>query len=195
MEFGRVLENRRSVRAFLPDALSEEQIERLLEAARLAPVGSAMYRDVHITVVRDQDKLMKLCEAAWKRFSSVEVVREIAGEADTDPEAGVHQPNLFYGAPVVFFLSHRRQTLQPGIEWANVTAIVHQMHLAAVDMGLGSCYMWGALESMRMFPELDHTALLELPEDFEPLLGLAVGYGADTPKTPRPRREIGVNYV
>lgn len=195
MEFENVLNNRRSVRAFRPDALTDAQIERLLRSACLAPVGSAMYRDVHITVMRDQEKLLKLCEAAWKRFSSVEVVREIAGEADTDPEAGTHRPNLFYGAPVVFFLSHRRQTLQPGIEWANVTAIVQQMHLTAADMGLGSCYMWGALESMRMFPELDHTALLELPEDFEPLLALAVGYPADDPKRERPRREIGVNFV
>ena len=194
MEFNSVLEQRRSVRAFRPDPLPQEQLDALLRAACLAPVGSAMYRDVHITVVRDQEKLLKLCEAAWKRFSSVEVVREIAGEADTDPEAGVHQPNLFYGAPVVFFLSHRRQTLQPGIEWANVTAVAQQMHLAAADMGLGSCFMWGALESMRMFPELDHTELLALPPDFEPLIGLAVGYSADTPKA-RPQREIGVNYV
>ena len=195
MEFENVLRLRRSVRAFRPDALSDEQIGRLLAAAKLAPVGSAMYRDLHITVVRSQEKLLRLCEAAWKRFSSVEVVREIAGEADTDPEAGTQRPNLFYGAPVVFFLSHRRQTLQPGIEWANVTAVAAQMHLAATDMGLGSCFMWGALESMRMFPELDHTALLELPENFEPLLGLAVGYPADGPKKERPRREIGVNRV
>ena len=194
MEFNSVLEQRRSVRAFRPDPLPQEQLDALLRAACLAPVGSAMYRDVHITVVRDQEKLLKLCEAAWKRFSSVEVVREIAGEADTDPEAGVHQPNLFYGAPVVFFLSHRRQTLQPGIEWANVTAVAQQMHLAAADMGLGSCFMWGALESMRMFPELDHTELLALSPDFEPLIGLAVGYSADTPKA-RAQREIGVNYV
>ena len=195
MEFEKVMENRRSVRAFRPDALTEEQIDRLLRAACLAPVGSAMYRDLHITVVRSQEKLLRLCEAAWKRFSSVEVVREIAGEADTDPEAGTQRPNLFYGAPVVFFLSHRRQTLQPGIEWANVTAVAAQMHLAATDMGLGSCFMWGALESMRMFPELDHTALLELPKDFEPLIGLAVGYPADAPKAERPQREIEVNYV
>ncbi len=195
MEFEKVMENRRSVRAFRPDALTEELLARLLRAACLAPVGSAMYRDLHITVVRDREKLLRLCEAAWKRFSSAEVVREIAGEADTDPEAGTHHPALFYGAPAVFFLSHRRQTLQPGIEWANVTAVAQQMHLAAVDMGLGSCYMWGALESMRMFPELDHTALLELPENFVPLLGLAVGYAAEEPKKERPRREIGVNYV
>ena len=28
--------------------------------------------------------------------------------------------------------------MQPGIEWANVTSIVSQMHLAATDLGLGS---------------------------------------------------------
>ena len=194
MEFETVLRNRRSVRAFQSTPLTAAQIDALLEAARLAPVGSALYRDLHITVVRDQEKLLRLCEAAWKRFSSREVVKEIAGEADTDLDAATNRPNLFYGAPAVFFLSHRRQTLQPGIEWANVSAVAQQMHLAATALGLGSCFMWGALESMRLFPELDHTALLELPEDFQPLLGLAVGYPADEPKA-RPRREIGVNYV
>ena len=194
MEFETVLRNRRSVRAFQSTPLTAAQIEALLEAARLAPVGSALYRDLHITVVRDQQKLLRLCEAAWKRFSSREVVKEIAGEADTDLDAATNRPNLFYGAPAVFFLSHRRQMLQPGIEWANVSAVAQQMHLAATALGLGSCFMWGALESMRLFPELDHTALLELPEDFQPLLGLAVGYPADEPKE-RPHREIGVNYV
>ena len=194
MEFETVLRNRRSVRAFQSTPLTAAQIDALLEAARLAPVGSALYRDLHITVVRDQEKLLRLCEAAWKRFSSREVVKEIAGEADTDLDAATNRPNLFYGAPAVFFLSHRRQMLQPGIEWANVSAVAQQMHLAATALGLGSCFMWGALESMRLFPELDHTALLELPEDFQPLLGLAVGYPADEPKA-RPRREIGVNYV
>ncbi|MBR6039991.1 MAG: nitroreductase family protein [Clostridia bacterium] len=76
----------------------------------------------------------------------------------------------------MIFVSHRKQQLQPGIEWANVTSVVNQMHLAATDLGLGSVYMWGALESMRMIPELDHTGLLQLPEDFEPLIALAVGY-------------------
>ena len=57
-----------------------------------------------------------------------------------------------------------------------MTSVVNQMHLAATDLGLGSVYMWGALESMRMIPELDHAELLQLPEDFEPLIALAVGY-------------------
>ncbi len=45
-------------------------------------------------------------------------------------------------------------------------------------------YVGGALESMRLFPELDHTDVLELPDGFESLIALAVGY---------PEKEIGDN--
>ena len=50
-------------------------------------------------------------------------------------------------------------------------------------MGLGSCFMWFALDSMRRIPELDFTGLLELPENYEPLLGLAVGHIDEPLKT------------
>ncbi len=33
-----------------------------------------------------------------------------------------------------------------------------------------------ALEAMRLFPEQDHTDALELPDGFEALIALAVGY-------------------
>ena len=52
------------------------------------------------------------------------------------------------------------------------------MHLAATALGLGSVFMWGSLEAMRVIPELDNTSILNLPEGFEPLIGLAVGYPA-----------------
>ncbi len=65
-----------------------------------------------------------------------------------------------------------------------MTTVTNQMHLAATNLGLGSVYMWGALESMRLFPELDHTDVLELPDGFEPLIALAVGY---------PEKELGNN--
>lgn len=195
MEFGKVMRLRQSTRAFLDTPLDEKQIAYLIEAANLAPVGSKLYRDVHITVIRDRALMRKLCEAAWVRFSSKEKLKEVSGDADvvaTDEKC----PDLFYGAPVVFMVSHRKQTLQPGIEWANVTSLVSQMHLAATDLGLGSVFMWGALESMRMFPEYDNTALLALPEGFEPLLGLAVGYPAKALSERAPTHgDITVNYL
>lgn len=196
MEFDRVLQMRRSTRKYTPQQIGDEQIAAILAAANRSPVGSNLYKDIHITVVQDQKKLLYLCEAAWKRFSSKARLKEIAGDTVTEEGAGAKTPNLFYDAPAVFFVSHRKQNLQPGIEWANVTTVTNQMHLAATNLGLGSVYMWGALESMRLFPELDHTDVLELPDGFEPLIALAVGYpekelGAE----PNRHTPISVNFI
>ncbi len=181
MKFNNVIDLRQSTRAFLPEQITEEELNVILHAAECAPVGSSMYQDIHITVVQNQELLLHLCEAAWERFSSKAKIAEVAGDAakKTDMKEGAFKPNLFYGAPTVIFISHRKQTIQPGIEYSNTSTIVNQMHLAAISLGLGSCYMWGALESMRMLPHLDHTDELGLPQDFEPLIALAVGYPKD----------------
>ena len=177
MEFEKLLSMRQSTRKYQDKQITQAQLKTILDAANRAPIGSNLYKDVHLTVVQDQNVLLKLCEAAWERFSTRQKVEEIAGDTlGKGDHPAEKRPNLFYGAPTVIFVSHRKQYLQPGIEWANVTSVLNQMHLAATDLGLGSVYMWGALESMRMIPELDHTDLLQLPEGFEPLIALAVGY-------------------
>ena len=94
------------------------------------------------------------------------------------------------------FVSHREQDLQPGIEWANVTSVINQMHLEATNLGLGSVYMWGALESMRMIPELDNTELLNLPKGFKPLIALAIGYPIDELKEHSTKhKNIAINRI
>lgn len=194
MEFEQLLMWRQSTRKYDDRHVTEEDIRKILAAANRAPVGSNLYKDIHITVVQNQEKLLYLCEAAWKRFSTKEKVKEIAG--DTADGEILKRPNLFYGAPTVFFVSHRVQDLQPGIDWANVTSVTSLMHLEATNLGLGSVFMWGALESMRLFPELDHTSVLELPEGFAPLIGLAVGYPAKALEPGKKRHApITVNFV
>lgn len=196
MEFEQVLSIRQSTRNYRKKQIEPEQIAAILAAANCSPVGSNLYKDIHITVVQDENKLLYLCEAAWKRFSSKDTVKEIAGDTVTEERAKEKTPNLFYGAPTVFFVSHRKQNLQSGIEWANVTTVTNQMHLAATNLGLGSVYMWGALESMRLFPELDHTDVLELPDGFEPLIALAVGYPEkELGKNPKRHAPISVNFI
>lgn len=194
MNFHQLLNLRQSTRKFKREPPGKGDIEKIIEAANHAPIGSNRYEDLHLTIVEDQQKLLYLCEAAWKRFSSNAKIREIAG--DTTSENAPKKFNLFYDAPVVIFISHRRQTAQPGIEWANAAVIATIMHLEATSLGLGSVFMWGALESMRLFPQLDHTAILELPEGFIPLLGLALGYPV-LPISPNKKEHlpIGVNYV
>ncbi len=194
MEFEELLALRQSTRKYSDKQISEEDIEKILSAAMHAPIGSNLYKDLHITIVQNQQILLKLCEAAWERFSSKQKLDDIAGDTITE-ESKKKRPNLFYSAPTVFFVSHRKQDLQPGIEWANVTSVINQMHLEATNLGLGSCYMWGALESMRMLPELDHTDLLQLPNGFVPLCALAVGYPVSPLHEKSVSHEISFNRV
>jgi nitroreductase len=175
MDFDEVLRKRRSTRAFLDEPISEGELEAVLLAGSNAPVGSNLHGDLHLTVLTDKTVMASLCQANQRRMADKAFTEKVIGEINlADDQAPQAKP--FYGAPVVIIVSHRRQDLQPGIEYANVTSLVQTMHLAATNLGLGSVYVWGILEAMRVMPELDGTAALGLPEDFEPLMGLMLGH-------------------
>jgi nitroreductase len=194
MDFNEVLKKRRSCRKFGNGQIAKAELDEILLAGINSPVGSNLCRDVHITVVQDKNVLEALCAASNKRLQDRVTLKKLTEEIDSEKDTPTMVP--FYGAPAVIIVSHRKQDLQPGIEYANVTSVVHTMHLAATNIGLGSVYVWGILEAMRLFPELDNSALLNLPDGFSPLMGLMVGY----PVKPPPERElkkdkIAVNYI
>lgn len=177
MDYFELLRYRRSIRKFTEEQISPNDLSAILAAANSAPVGSNLYRDIHLTVVQSRDILAELSEAAAKRWQDKAQMKKIVGET---PNVQLSQKayDPFYGAPTVIFVSHRKQDLQPGIEFSNVACVAYSMHLAAANLGLGSVFMWFALESMRELPELDNTAILKLPDDFEPLIGIAIGHPA-----------------
>lgn len=195
MEFAELLHYRQSTRRFTPNQIAQDELSAILAAANNAPVGSNMYKDIHLTVVQRRNVLDKLSDAAIKRWEDQEKMKKIAGD---NPNAGLGRKMMdpFYGAPTVIFVSHRKQDIQPGIEFSNVACVASFMHLAAADLGLGSVLMWFALESMREIPELDNTAILRLPDGFAPLLGVAVGYPAGGLNARGPQADkITVNYM
>ena len=96
----------------------------------------------------------------------------------------------------MIFVSHRKQDLQPGIEWCNAMNAAMFIHLKATEMGLGSCFGWGVLESERMFPQYAHNDLLDLPQDFEPLIGIMVGHPAAEGRVRKiPENRLSVNWI
>ena len=195
MDFFDLLRQRQSVRKFRPEQITKDQLDRILLAANQAPIGSNRREEVHLTVVQDRDVLARLARAAERRYAAMprhNAIFDKLRPGTINREVPAYDP--FYGAPTVIFVSHRRQDLQPGIEYCNVTSPVFSMHLAAQALGLGSVYMWFALESMRMMPELNCVDLLQLPPDFEPLLGLAVGYPAEALQQREEAKRLTVNY-
>ena len=195
MDYFELLRCRKSTRKFSEDQISQNNLSDILAAANSAPVGSNLYKDIHLTAVQSRDVLDRLSEAAAKRWEDKAKMKEIIGDT---PNIELSQKAFdpFYGAPTVIFVSHREQDLQPGIEFSNVACITHAMHLAAVNLGLGSVFIWGVLEAMREIPELDNTAVLNLPDGFKPLIGIAIGHpAAELSARDLKADKISINYL
>ena len=163
----KALRERRSIRKFKPEQITDEQLKAVLEAGTWAPTGMG-FQDPWIVAV--QNSQLK------ERISRMN--REIWG-CDIDP---------FYGAPtyVLVFASAPEK-------WANSvcdgTLVLGNMMNAAHAIGLGSCWINRERE---MFASEKGKALMKelgLPEGLIGIGALALGYPAVLPQHVKPRKE------
>ena len=162
----KALKERRSVRAFKPEQITDDELKTVLEAGTWAPTARGL-QDPWIVAVQNPAILKKICRmnaAVW-------------GREDIDP---------FYGAPtyVLVFGSAASTNAVP-----DGSLVLGNMMLAAHAIGLGSCWINRERE---MFATDEGKALmaeLGLPEGLIGIGALALGYPAAPPKDPKPRKE------
>ncbi len=159
MEFRDAMLARHSCRAYTDQPVDERELGMVLEAANAAPIGRRRYENVHLTVIRDKALLREITENA----------RKVMGDPEADP---------LYGAPVMILVSVREEEgqIRP-VNIANAACVVENMHLAAADLGLGSCYLWGAIQTIQQSFELMYK--LRLDEGFWPVSALILGCEAE----------------
>ena len=80
------------------------------------------------------------------------------------------------------------------VPYSNAAVIVENMSLAATDLGLGSCLIWGCIAGLNQKPEL--VARLGLPEGQVPSCGLVLGETAEILEEREiPADRISVSYL
>lgn len=176
--FIKLVERRRTIRKFLPDALPHGHVEKIIEAARLAPSGFNA-QPWEAVVVKDP---------AVKD----EITRILQGKED---DADISRTG-FAVAPVyiLFFGDTRVRPFAPGpvrtdektwdyIFNASLATGFEHMHLAATSLDLGA--MWVTASRLNGADE-KIKALLGLPGYLELFELLAVGYPNQTP----PKRKL-----
>jgi nitroreductase len=152
MDFYNVIKTRRSYRMYKPDVPEEEKIERIINAARLAPTWANM-QGMHYIVVKNPDKV----KAVWKAVNQKQKFEEapifIVGMIKESGSGQNGNGEKYY--PVDF-----------GICFEHVI-------LAATAEGLGTCWIgW--------FNEKKLKEALGIPEKFR-VLGLTpLGYPLKT---------------
>ena len=166
------LKERRSIRAYKPEQIKEEELQKILEAGTYAPTGMGM-QSPKIVVVQDKETRDYLSELNAKYLGS-----------DSDP---------FYGAPTVLVVlaSRARPTcVEDG------SLVMGNLMNAAYAAGVGSCWIHRARE---VFDSEEGKALLKkwgIEGDYIGVGHCILGYPADgaVPQA-KPRKDDYVVYV
>ena len=165
------IKSRRSVRAYKPDMVPQELIEKVVEAGTYAATGMNRQAPIIIAVTNKElrDRLSKMNAA-------------IMG-ADSDP---------FYGAPVVLIVLADKSI--PTYVYDG-SLVMGNLMLAAHEVGLASCWIHRAKEEFESEEGRKLLADLGIQGEYEGIGHCILGYAADKLPEARPRKENYVYYV
>ena len=147
--------SRKSVRSYTGESITAEELEVILKAANASPVGMGQFDSLHLTVITNKELLAKIEASAAAMF----------GKPDMHP---------LYGAPTLILVSSQKPaSMMENVAFSNAAIMAHNMALAATELGVGTCYIWGATAAMGRNPEI--LAELKLPEGFVPCCAMCFG--------------------
>lgn len=162
------LKTRRSVRAYLPEQVKEEQLQQILEAGTYAATGKGMQSPIMV-VVQDPDTIAYLSKLNAAVMGTT-----------SDP---------FYGAPTVIVVLADRERptcVEDG------SLVMGNLMNAAEAVGVNSCWIHRARE---VFDSPEGKALLEkwgIHGDYVGVGHCILGYAKGQVPEAKPRKE---NYI
>jgi len=163
MNLYEVIKSRYSVRSYLDRPVEQEKLDRILDAARLAPSGSNR-QPWKFVVVRDTETRKKLVPACSNQ--------EFVGQAPVVIAGVGLMPDRIMSCGV------------PG-DPVDVAIALEHVALAATAEGLGTCWIGS-------FHQDQIRTLLGIPANAKVIEVMTLGYPADhpQPKTRKPMKEL-----
>lgn len=172
MDFMTILENRRSIRSFTGEPISEDSKRKILLAANAAPAAHGKYDSVHLTDVTNKEILAEL-------------------EKNMADMLQIYDRSFLHNTPELIIVS---TASTDNVGYSNASIIAHNMVLGAVDEGVGVCHIWGCIMALCQNPEL--IKKLGIPEGFTPACAVSLGKTTETyTKREIPENRIQINYL
>lgn len=182
MELFDAIKTRRSIRRFKPDPVREEDLQAMLEAARLAP-STHNAQPWHFLVIRDkalQNELKRAVNAVIDAASAI-----VDAKKAVDYQNQKFFANAAFEAPVTiaaltYPVESPAASAEPMIASGllSTAAAVTQLNLAAVALGYGCC--WSTLPLTWARSEIEAILNIEAPKTIAVLL--SVGVPVKSPK-------------
>ncbi len=160
MDVFQAIQSRRSVRAYQDREIEKEKLDKVLEAARLAPSANNR-QEWKFIVVKNKDTRERIAEAASSQaFVGQAPVVIVACATETQS---------------IMTCGQLRYTV-------DVSIAMSFMILQAQELGLGTCWI-GA------FDESGVKEILDIPDDIRVVAMTPLGYPSQDPAA-RPRKEV-----
>jgi len=216
MELLKVIKERKSIRAFKPDIIPKETVEEILTLAANAPSAINLQPWELYVVMGDEKarlsrRLLKayrekkiscspgnvkpLAEQFSKRgVASFELMNPYLEKIGQDFNVFINEGSCnFYGAPVAIILCLDNAFSKARL--VDIGIILGYITLIAYDFGLGTCPI-GLISAY----EDDIKELLDIPENKDVVIGIAMGYPDWTNpinefKTPRDSIDSFVRWI
>jgi nitroreductase len=169
----KVLETRRSCRAYKPELIEEEKLQKIIKAGTYAATGMGKQSPIIIAVTNKElrDRLSAM---------NAKVMGQPAG---FDP---------FYGAPELLIVLANKSV--PTYLYDGSLVMGNLMN-AAEDLGVNSCWIHRAKEEFESEEGKEILKELGITGDYEGIGHLVLGYAAAPPKEAAARKEDYVYYI
>lgn len=161
MEFLDVIRKRRSVRRFIDRDVSDEIVFKLLDAARCAPTGGNL-QPWEFILVRDKANRKRLVDATFLGYMT----------KTGKPQSWIFEAPLIIAACANIkagFARYGSGEITRTNILMDVAAAIENLLLAAVDLGLGACWISG-------FDRDKAKEALKIPQDVWIVSLIPVGY-------------------
>ncbi len=145
-----------------------------MKAGASAPIGMGRYDTLHMTVIQNDELLVKIFDEA----------------EDVMFKATGMRKNMNFGAKTVVLVSSM-PAYREGIDYAHAGFVIENMVIAATSLGIDSVVLGGPISAITGSEEIMQA--LSVPNGFTPLLAVAFGYGVED--APAKEHTITVNRV
>ncbi|MCD8090667.1 MAG: nitroreductase family protein [Clostridiales bacterium] len=172
MDFTDISRKRVTVRKFSQRTVEKEKTEKILDAGRWSPtaVNAQPQRILVLDTPENLEKVREFCT-----FGYDQKYVDLSKECDDKANGKI---NLYYGAPLVLLVCydknacwvHPQSGKSSGATDAAIVAVHMMMEAASLDLGSA----W-----ISYFDEEKARNLLNLPENWQPLCMLYIGYPAE----------------
>lgn len=179
----KVIQRRRSIRAYRPEQIANQELEAILEAAIWAP--SAMNQQKwHFTVIQNKDMLQRITDVAREVMKAgPERMAQRAASPDFSP---------FFHAPTVIVITGDSTGRFVRID---CSLAAQNIALAAESLNIGSCIMTSPELIFKSEKGKELLVELGVPEGYAHVCTVALGYRDGDRPPAKPRKNKVISYI